>query len=439
MTDLLPEPGKPDAEPVSAAERLTSLDTLRGVAVLGILVMNIYAFAMPFAAYMNPLVMGGQDSLNLGIWVATHILADQKFMSIFSMLYGAGIVLMMGRSESRTPSFSQIFYRRQFWLLVFGLVHAYLIWFGDILFFYAATGMFVYLLRKLSPRTLVIVSCCFLLVSILVSVGAGYALTGLSNEASALQVRLDDGETLAADEQVLLEDWLETSRMVAPGAEEIEQDVAAHRGGYFGLLAYRIPEVAMLHALALPFFVFWRVTAMMLLGMALMKLDVLSAARSPGLYRRLMYLGYGFGLPLTVFSAVNGFAHDFDALSMMRSGNVPNQVGSVLVALGHIGLVMLLVGKGVCRRLLSRFAAVGRMALSNYLAHSVFLTTLFYGYGFNQYTEIPRSGQMLLVAVILTMQLLVSPWWLARFRFGPAEWLWRSLTYWQAQPMRNGA
>jgi uncharacterized protein len=437
MADSVPDARELDAIPVVAAERLVSLDVLRGVAVLGILVMNIYAFAMPFAAYMNPRVMGGQDSFNLGIWVATHILADQKFMSIFSMLFGAGIVLMMGRSEGKNQSFGRIFYRRQFWLLVFGLIHAYLIWFGDILFFYAVTGMLIYPLRHKSVRTLVVVSCSFLLVSICVTVGAGYAMTGLSDEASVLQERLDDGTALSDDEQAIVDEWQEIRRMIAPGSEEIQDDVVAHRGDYGGLLAYRIPEVAMFHAQALPFFVFWRVAAMMLLGMALMKLDVLSAARSPGTYRRMMFIAYGLGLPLTTFSAANGFAHGFDSLYMMRVGNVPNQVGSVLVALGHIALLMLLVQSGAFRRLLARFAAVGRMALSNYLMHSIVMTTIFYGYGLNQYTEIPRSGQMLLVVALIGLQLLVSPWWLARFRFGPAEWVWRSLTYWRPQPMRN--
>ncbi|MEQ8204825.1 MAG: hypothetical protein RIA65_01515, partial [Woeseia sp.] len=153
--------------PVTQAERFGTIDTLRGVAVLGILIMNIYGFAMPFAAYSNPLVMGGLEWYNIGTWFATHVIADQKFMSIFSMLFGAGIVLMWERAEARDAKFGRIYYRRMFWLLMFGLIHGYLIWFGDILFHYALMGMLIYPMRKLKARTLIIVACLLLPVALL--------------------------------------------------------------------------------------------------------------------------------------------------------------------------------------------------------------------------------------------------------------------------------
>jgi hypothetical protein len=143
--------------PVLLGERIVSLDVLRGIAVLGILVMNIYAFAMPFIAYANPLAMGGNELHNIGTWFFTHIFFDQKFLSIFAMLFGAGVILMTGRAESRGGKYGRIFYRRQFWLIVIGAVHGYLIWFGDILFTYAVIGMLVFLVRKRRPKTLIII------------------------------------------------------------------------------------------------------------------------------------------------------------------------------------------------------------------------------------------------------------------------------------------
>ncbi|MDH3266754.1 MAG: hypothetical protein OEM25_07300, partial [Gammaproteobacteria bacterium] len=118
------------AGPVQGAERIASLDVLRGVAILGILVMNIYAFAMPFIAYSNPLAMGGEEARNIGTWFFTHILFDQKFLSIFAMLFGAGMILMTTRAESRGAHYARIYYRRLFWLLILGAVHGYLIWVG---------------------------------------------------------------------------------------------------------------------------------------------------------------------------------------------------------------------------------------------------------------------------------------------------------------------
>ncbi len=149
------------AAPVTGADRIGSLDILRGVSILGILVMNIYAFAMPLPAYANPLLMGGTDTLNLGTWFSTHIFVDQKFLSIFAMLFGAGIVLMTGRAEAGGVKFGRIYYRRQFFMMLFGMIHAYFLWIGDILFMYAMVGMFAYLFRKLAPRTLLILACVF--------------------------------------------------------------------------------------------------------------------------------------------------------------------------------------------------------------------------------------------------------------------------------------
>lgn len=176
-SDIANAPGTlATAEPVPGTERIGSLDILRGVAILGILVMNIYAFALPFTAYSNPLVMGGTDTLNLGTWFFTHIFFDQKFLSIFAMLFGAGIILMTGRAEVRGVGFGRIFYRRQFFMLLLGAVHAYFIWFGDILFMYAAVGMLAYLFRNRTPRTLIILACLFLPVTLLLSHGIGWQM-----------------------------------------------------------------------------------------------------------------------------------------------------------------------------------------------------------------------------------------------------------------------
>jgi uncharacterized protein len=174
----------------------------------------------------------------------------------------------------------------------------------------------------------------------------------------------------------------------------------------------------------------------MLLGMALMKADVLTGQRTITFYRRLMLIGYGIGLPLTVFSAWAFFAHDFDAIYGVRLGGIPNYIGSVFVALGHVGLVLLVAKTGFAPALAARFRAVGRMALTNYLMQSVVMTSIFYGYGLGLYGDVPRFAQMLFVAGLITVQLVASPWWLARFRFGPVEWLWRSTTYGCLQPMR---
>jgi len=172
MTDsLTPETGQFDetvvatAEPVHAAERINAIDMLRGVAVLGILVMNIYGFAMPFAAYGNPLAYGGTEPLNIGTWFFTHVFFDLKFMTIFSMLYGAGMIMLMTRAETRGVSYEVTWIRRNFWLLLIGAVHGYLIWWGDILFHYAIVGMIVFLFRHRPAKSLISIAVVVLAVA----------------------------------------------------------------------------------------------------------------------------------------------------------------------------------------------------------------------------------------------------------------------------------
>ena len=425
------------AGPVIGAERIDSLDILRGVSILGILVMNIYAYAMPFSAYSNPLLMGGTDTLNLGTWFFTHVLFDQKFLSIFAFLFGAGIILMTDRAEAVGARYGRIYYRRQIFMMLLGVVHAYFIWFGDILFMYAVVGMLAYLFRKLRPRTLLIVACLLLPVTLMLSHGMASQIENTKMQVAEAMEMQTAGETLTTEQEKLLKEWEEMRAFIAPDSEAVQKDVDIHQGGYVEITVNRVPVAAMMQIFGLFFFGLWRVTALMLIGMALMKTGVLSAERTADFYRQMMLICYGIGMPLTVFSAIDLNAHGYDSMYAMRNGGLANYFGSIIVGLGHVGLVMLVIKTGFVRRLLERFAAVGRMALTNYLMHSVILTTVFYGYGLGLYGEVPRFWQMGFVVAVIALQLGLSPWWLARYRFGPVEWLWRSLTYWQRQTMRR--
>ncbi len=422
--------------PVSLGERIVAIDTLRGVAVLGILVMNIYAFAMPFIAYMNPTVMGGLEWYNIGTWIVTHIFFDQKFMTIFSMLFGAGLVVMWQRAEARKAKFGRIYFRRQFWLLLIGAAHGYLLWMGDILFHYALMGMFVYLFRKRQPRTLIIVGCALLPVALLATYGGALFMEQMQGEMTQIEQVLEEGEELTEEQNRIKEQWDASRPFMAPTDEDLRKDVDAYRGDYAGILEFRAPVVASMQIQNTFAYILWRVGGLMLIGMAFMKLGILSGDRDAIFYKRMLAIGYGFGLPVMFFSAYDLYSHQFDSMHLFRTGMISNYVGSLFVALGHIAAVMLIVKAGMLSGLMARFSAVGRMALTNYLLHSIILTTVFYGYGFGLYGEVPRLTQMLFVVLVIGFQMIFSPWWLSRYRFGPAEWLWRSLTYWKRQPMR---
>jgi uncharacterized protein len=427
------------AEPVVAGERNEAIDMLRGVAVLGILVMNIYAFAMPFVAYSNPLAFGGTEPWNIGTWYFTHIFFDQKFMTIFSLLFGAGLIMMMTRAEARGVTYAGVWYRRSFWLLLIGALHGYLIWMGDILFHYALVGMLVFLFRKRSPKSLILIAVLLLSVAPLLNLSGGVYMTKLQVAGTEIEALQDAGEALSEEQQEQLAEWQEMSVFLGDPAEQVKNDIEGYSQSYPAVVSYRQPTVTMLQTQATFFFIIWRVGGVMLLGMALMKLGIIDGLRDSGYYKKMMLAGYGIGLPIVVYSAWNLWSHQWEPMWTFRVGMIPNYVGSLFVALGHIGLVMTLIKSGAASRLMARFAADGRMAFTNYLMHSVILTTVFYGYGLGLYADVPRAWQMAFVVAVIGFQLWFSPIWLKVYRFGPAEWLWRSLTYWRRQPMRRAA
>ncbi len=421
--------------PVDLGERKGSIDLLRGVALCGILLMNIYAFSMPFQAYDNPPIYGGTGALDIGTWLFNHLFSELKFMTIFSALFGAGMVLMAERAAALGRRFAGVWYRRQALLMLIGMMHGYLLWFGDILFHYGLCGMLLYPLRRASAKNLITLGLVTLSVAPLLNTGIGLAMGYVRNQGKAVEARAEAGLELDAEEQLTLERWREMAIFLQPDAAEIERSVEVHHGGWWGIAKERSELVLTMQTFITLTLILWRATGVMLIGMGLMKLGILSAERSRLFYGRAMLWGYGLGLPLVAIGAWDHWSHNFDSLRLMAVGAHFNYYGSLGVALGHVGLVMLFWQSGVAIWLRRRLQAVGRMAFTNYLMQTVVCTTLFYGYGFDLFGRFSRFEQMGFVLGVWLLQLLWSPWWLARFRFGPAEWAWRSLTYRQRQPM----
>jgi uncharacterized protein len=401
------------AAPVPEADRLQCLDVLRGFAVLGILVMNIQLFAMPLAAYMNPTALGVPSPGDFAIWSVNHVFADQKFMTIFSLLFGAGIFLMTSRVAERGDRPARIHYRRMLWLLVFGLLHAYLLWSGDILVLYALCGMVVFPLRRLPPRTLLVLGLGVLAIGSLISVAAG------------LTMHLwPPGEARAMSEEF----W-------RPPPERIAQEIAAFRGGWITQLPMRAAQAWSFHTDDILYWGIWRAGGLMLVGMALLKWRVLTGERTAAFYSKLVMLGFALGLPLTAW----GLRHSIETGWTLRDafflGSQGNYWGSILVSLGWIGVIVRLWQSGAARGMVRRLAAVGRMAFTCYILETVICTTIFYGHGLGLFGRVDRLGQTSVVAAVWIVLLAIAPLWLERFRFGPLEWLWRMLTYGRAEPL----
>jgi len=402
--------------PVSAGERIMSIDVLRGVALLGILLLNVQSFAMPGSAYMNPTVYGEFTGANYWVWYFTHLLGDAKFMSIFSMLFGAGIVVMTSRAEQRTGKSAAVHYKRMGWLILFGLLHAHLLWYGDILYTYGMCGLLAYLFRRMKPVTLMAIGILGIIIGSLITFGF-YGLY----------------QVIPAEGQQGWEQGMQS--MWNPSAEELQSELDAYRGGWLSQAPHRSMMALLFETVFLPIMFLWRVLGLMFVGMALLKLDVFSAKRSTAVYGVLTVVGIGLGVAMTFSEMTLIEMNDWPAIESVYLYNQLHYWGSCFHAMGYVGLVMLACKVGVLPWLLAALGAVGRMALSNYLMQTVICTTLFYGHGLGYFGSFTRVEQFFVFLTLSAAQLVWSPIWLKVFRFGPMEWLWRSLTYWRVQPM----
>lgn len=403
------------ASPVAERERIVSIDVLRGFALLGILAMNIQDFSMPGAAYLNPHAYGDLHGLNLAVWYACRLFADQKMMSIFSMLFGEGIFLMTSRLEASGRNPTALHYRRMGWLILFGLLHGFIFWSGDILYDYGMCGLLIFLFRKKSPRTLLILGVLFFSVFSVIFTAADIGLR-----------KATPAEQKAAVEEI----WL-------PTQAQLNDELAGYRGNWLAQSKFRAPETVKMKTLYFVSLSFWREMGLMLIGIAFFKLGIFSAKAPASWYKAMLAAGLFVGIPITIYGSQRMFFSDWQFPDSFFLGMQYNYWASALIAFGWIGALMLLTQNGLLAGLRSRLAAVGRMAFSNYILDTVICTTIFYGHGFGLFGKVERVWQFAIVLAIWTFQLIVSPIWLRHFQFGPLEWLWRSLTYLQWEPFRR--
>ena len=427
----------PSFAPVPQAERISSVDVVRGLAVLGILLMNIVGFAMHVAAYADPTVDGGATGINWWVYVINAVLVDGKMRGIFSLMFGAGVVILTSRAVERgaAADAADIHYRRMIWLMLFGVAHAYLLWFGEILYPYAVLGLLLYPMRRLSARGLTIMATVFAVLMTLAMAGEAYHGQAMRDDAAAATAAVQRGEQLTDEQHDAQDEWRDRIKGAKPDARELERVNTAFRGSFLSALKERAGLVAMFHFTPVYFPVLWDMLAMMLFGMAMVKTGVLSAERSFAFYAKMAAVGYGIGLPLSVWHVWRNVAVNFEHIAMGFNGII-YEPARILVCFGHVAVVMMIVKAGVLTAATSRLAAVGQMALSNYVLQSIVCSTVFYGYGFGLFGTLQRYQVYYVVLACWIVHLAWSPWWLRHYRFGPLEWCWRSLTYWKRQPMR---
>ncbi len=392
--------------PTLPADRVIGLDALRGFALLGILLVNIWVFSMPEAVLGNPTVYGDFTGANYWAWLGTHIFAEQKFITIFTILFGGGVVLFTQKRDRQGQDVFDLHVRRSGWLVAFGLAHAYLLWYGDILVAYGICAVGVFFVRDLPARTLAAAGAALASVPVILEVSAG----------------------LTADPATVLPAW-------QPAEAVIRAEVATYRSGWIDQLSHRVPAAFDRQTGGFLGYTAWRVSGAMLLGMALFKWGVLTNDRSAQFYRRLVVGGTVSGLPLILLGVWYIEANNWavEAALFFRQFNY---VGSFLLAGAYIGGCMWYCQWRPTGLLTRALAAVGRTAFTNYILQSVLATLIFYGHGLGLFGHLSRVELLGVVVAIWLVQILLSMVWLRYFRFGPIEWVWRMLTYEQRQPIR---
>ena len=382
----LPNPDAPLAAspgPVEESSRITSLDLTRGVAVLGILLMNSVAFKYGWVPYWNISAGGSHTWLDWAVAIFGEIFIDQKFMGLFSLLFGAGVMLFIDRASSRQRHPVRLNLWRNILLLGMGVAH-YLLWDGDVLILYAIASVFLISLRRVPARVLV---------------GLGVVVFLLPVAGDWWAQSIADGTGAPLDDY-----WTES-----------------------GASMYQPFEMVVLSGYLL------RAMGMILLGAGLYRLGFIQGLYSAAAYRRTAIVGLSLGLTLAALGVALVVANDFSG-EVAFVGNIPNNLGTIPASLGYLSLIVLW-DKRAGGWLKERLVCVGRMALTNYLTQTVLgvliLTVALAG------LDPGRSGVLLFVVAVWVAQLWWSQAWLARFRFGPAEWLWRVATYRRGQPLRR--
>ena len=406
----------------TSSDRIFSLDMIRGVAVMGIFSVNVIAFAMIEAAYFNPPAYGGWHGADLGLWATNMLVIDGKMRTLFSMLFGASTLLVIERAELAGRSGPKVHIRRMLVLLGFGLIHFYLIWFGDILTLYAASGLVVFLFRKLAVQRLIALGAAFLVGGMLLFSGFMFSQFHADLAAHA------PGATQAA-----IKEWNEGLGSFYPSAAKIAEDKALHLGPWLAFVSDNLRDWNQVIVNTLIFMP--DTIGLMLLGMAGYKSGFLTGEWSDADYRRVARTAIPIGLVACACIVAYDIYSNFYIVGVFAAFVIVATPFITVMAFGYAALIILL-----SRRqgwLAQRIAAAGRAAFTNYLGTSLIATFVFYGWGLGLYGSLSRWQAWLLVPIVWAIMLAWSKPWLERFNYGPLEWAWRSLARGKLQAMRK--
>lgn len=394
--------------------RIVTIDAIRGFAVCGILVMNIVSMGMPVYAYVDPNYYGGATGWNWFAWAAAYALVDGKLRALFTMLFGASLLLITDAAEGRTPGPARTHYARIFWLFVFGMLHAWLVWYGDILVDYAIAGAIAFFARKWDKGAIGFAAFCLIGFSLAYSLVEYHDMELLRSLANTPHPPAD-----------AVREWGKVLAQTQPFPDTVAHEINLYRGGFADVFRMRAETTSAYQTLYLPISM-PETLGFVLLGMLFYRLGFWTGDWSRRAYLRTILLGAST-IPLycPLVRAIE--AHHFDP-AFLPLADALTLLLRPFLTLAYAAAIILAVQGGTARWLTARLAAAGRMAFSNYLGTSLLMTTIFYGYGFGLFGQLHRAQLYILVLGQWLLILGWSPLWLRYFRYGPFEWAWRSLS-----------
>ncbi|WP_373493891.1 DUF418 domain-containing protein [Aquiflexum sp.] len=422
--------------PIQATDRIASLDIMRGIVLCGILIMNINGFGLAFG-YNNPSILGGDTGLNLDTWIVTNLLFEGTMRALFSLLFGVGMFIFLDRLVKKGAGINaaDIYFRRITWLLVFGLIHGYLLlWVGEILYNYALMGFLVYSFRQMVPKKLILTGLLLFCIGTVWNYYDYQKDKDWFDKVQQAEVSIASGEEPSKELREAKDSW--EKREAGNSTEATGKFIEEMQKGYFSVAKHLRPILYDFNVTDPYRRDLWDVLSMMLIGIALFKWGLLSGEKPASIYWLMVGIGYPIGIAINYWEMQLILDAQFSTLSFSQS-NITYYWGRFFVAMAHVGLIMLFCKSPFFGWLKTSLAAVGKMALTNYLMHSVICMFIFTGVGFGLFGQLERFELLYVVFAIWIFQLIVSPIWLRYFQFGPMEWLWRSLSYMQMPSFRK--
>lgn len=408
---------------MSASQRYLEMDALRGFAVMGILAINIAAFAQPQMAFVNPVISSHASNLDIVSWAANFILFDGKTRGLFSLLFGASTALVVERAVNSGQSAAKVHFFRMFWLACFGLAHFFFLWLGDILFLYAASGCILFLFRHWSAERLIKWGV------IVYAVGAVLLITSLG---SMLFLLMQAGQ--ANPSQEILDELNKIYSELGTMPADVAAETARHQGSFSTILDYKLAEewkMLIQYLTLAPI----ETIPLMMIGMGLYKNGFILGQNDLATYVKIGWRMMAISLPFFIAFPVIAYAQDFNTIWMMNITQAWAALPRLLMIIGYVALLIVIIQRFQNNAMMHRVAAAGRAAFSNYLGTSIVMTFIFYGWGLGYFEQFGRFALQLFVLAAWALMLLWSKPWLTHFRYGPLEWLWRSLARGQLQKM----